>query len=59
MGPDMIIVLGLALAFFGGIGYLAWKENSRQKPKAVKITVSLQDNRPPIEELGKRKLQNN
>jgi hypothetical protein len=56
MEPDIIVVLGLALVFFGGIGYILWKENNRNKPQAAEIQASSQENRRPIEKPSKSKL---
>jgi hypothetical protein len=55
MGSDVIVILGLAVIFFGGIGYIMWKERNRQKPQGSGTQDLLQDSRPPIEALGKRK----
>jgi Flp pilus assembly protein CpaB len=54
MESDIIIILGLALVFFGGIGYMQWKEHNKQKLQAAEIQASSQDNRQPIEKLSKR-----
>jgi len=56
MEADMIVVLGLALFFFGGISYLLWKERNRQKPRAVEMQVFSQDSRQPVEKPNRRKL---
>ena len=29
MDPGFVIVLGLALLFFSGVGYMAWKEHKK------------------------------
>ncbi len=33
MGLDTLIILVLALLFFGGIGFLAWSQRKKQKNK--------------------------
>jgi hypothetical protein len=55
MELDTIIVLSLALVFFGGITYLIWKERNNQKPHGAEIQALLHDNQRPIEKLDRRK----
>jgi hypothetical protein len=31
MSLDIIVILALAIAFFGGLGYIAWKNQHEQK----------------------------
>jgi hypothetical protein len=57
MESDIIVVLGLALVFFGGIGYILWKENNRNKPQTAETQTLSQDNRQSIEKLSKRSLR--
>jgi flagellar biogenesis protein FliO len=56
MELDMIVVLGLALAFFGAITYLILKERNRQRPQAAEIQVLPQNNNRPVDRQKKRKL---
>jgi hypothetical protein len=56
MESDMIVILGLALAFFGGIGYIILKERNGRKSQTAELQTFSQDNRQPIEKPNKRKL---
>ena len=40
MGLDTIVVLVLALLFFGGIGFLAWHQRREQKSQVSEIPAS-------------------
>jgi hypothetical protein len=55
MESDMIVILGLALMFFGGIGYIVWKERNGQKSQAAELHALAQTNGQPIEKSIKRK----
>jgi hypothetical protein len=55
MGSDMIVVLGLALAFFGGVGYLAWKERNKKKPQDGDSQSVSQEYGRPIKKLDRKK----
>ena len=46
MELDMIVVLGLAMLFFGGIIYLIWKERTREKTLAAEAAPLLQESSP-------------
>ena len=54
MGLDMIVVLCLALIFFGGISWLAWKDRAGQKPEATEAPASPQESRKPTVKSGKK-----
>jgi cbb3-type cytochrome oxidase subunit 3 len=56
MEADMIVVLCLALFFFGGISYILWKERNKQKPRAAEMQVFSQDGRQPGGKPKRRKL---
>jgi|WetSurMetagenome_2_1015567.scaffolds.fasta_scaffold1007267_1 hypothetical protein len=56
MESDMIVVLGLALFFFGGISYLLWKERNKPKPRAAEMQAFSQDSRQPVEKHNRKKL---
>lgn len=55
MNLATIIVLVLALLFFGGIGYLAWSERKKPKLKIVKPVSPAAEIDPQIEEVEPRK----
>jgi Flp pilus assembly protein CpaB len=48
---DQIVILILALLFFGGIGYLVWSERKKQKLKVSASTPTSPEGNPHSEEL--------
>jgi hypothetical protein len=52
MRPDVLIVLILALLFFGGVGYLVWNDRKRQELPADEPPAPAKDD---IRQPGKRK----
>jgi hypothetical protein len=54
MEPDVFIVLSLALLFFGGVGYLVWKERNSQNVQISDPPASREDNTRRTEKRKKR-----
>jgi hypothetical protein len=55
MEADTIVILGLALLFFGGITYLIWKERNREKTQVADVPILSQDSSQPVEKHKTRK----
>jgi hypothetical protein len=55
MDPGIIIVLGLALLFFAGIGYTAWKEHKRRGLQVADPPIWSRNDGTRIEESKKGK----
>ena len=55
MELDDIVVLCLAILFFGGIGYLAVKERKKEMPQDVQPAAPPQTNNGGTEQRKKRK----
>ena len=54
MDSDMIVVLCLAIVFFGGISYLVWKERDTKK-QTVEVKTLSQEARQTAGRLNKEK----
>jgi cbb3-type cytochrome oxidase subunit 3 len=54
MESDMIVVLGLALVFFGGICYILWNERKKQQSQAERIQAPSPESGNDEKELFKK-----
>ncbi len=57
MDAGIILVLGLALLFFGTVGYMTWKEHKRQGIHVAEPPTWTREGRMQIEKPQKRTQQ--
>jgi hypothetical protein len=55
MELDMIVVLGLALLFFGGIVFLIWKDREKEHSQVAEVPMQPQNRPRPTEKRKARK----
>ncbi len=55
MDMDAVVVLCLAVFFFGGIGYLAYKERGRKPPQDRETPPEARENNVPKRERKRKK----
>ncbi len=55
MDPATLLVLVAGLLFFGGIIFLAWREQKKAKPEGTRSTPSAQTDEPRTERAARQK----